>query len=135
MRQFLTYGSVRGVPGNRHPYRAPSVGFSVVRPHRISCPSQHPAATGEKWRQSRFSCYSLNVKCNMGALTMRLPDELQKMLEEFCRQQHRSSSDVVRESLRRHFAQEQLRQLREKLRPYAEAKGLLTDEDVFRTVS
>jgi len=21
MRQFLTYGSVRGVPGNRHPYR------------------------------------------------------------------------------------------------------------------
>lgn len=71
----------------------------------------------------------------MSALTIRLPDELQKMLDELCRQQHRSSSDIMRESLRRYYAQEQLRQLREKLRPYAEAKGILTDEDVFKAVS
>jgi len=71
----------------------------------------------------------------MSALTIRLPDELQKMLDELCRRQRRSSSDIMRESLRRYYAQEQLRQLREKLRPYAEAKGILTDEDVFKAVS
>ena len=30
---------------------------------------------------------------------------------------------------------EQLESLRRRLRPYAEAKGILTDEDVFRMVS
>ncbi len=32
-------------------------------------------------------------------------------------------------------AAEELRSLRERLRPYAEAKGFLTDEDVFKAVS
>jgi predicted transcriptional regulator len=71
----------------------------------------------------------------MNTLTIRLPGELQKKLEKLSKQQRRSTSDVVRESLRRNLAQEQLRQIREKLRPYAEARGFLTDEDVFKAVS
>jgi hypothetical protein len=31
MQQFCTYGSVRGVPGNRHPYRDESAGKSRQR--------------------------------------------------------------------------------------------------------
>jgi predicted transcriptional regulator len=71
----------------------------------------------------------------MSAMTIRLPPQLQQKLQKLCRKQHRSASDVVRESLRRYIAAEQLRDAREKLRPFAEAKGFVTDEDVFKAVS
>ena len=71
----------------------------------------------------------------MNTLPIRIPKDLRKKLEKLSKQQRRSTSDVVRESLRRYLAQEQLRQIREKLRPYAEARGFLTDEDVFKAVS
>ena len=71
----------------------------------------------------------------MNAMTIRIPEELEKQLQRLCRQQHRSNSDVVREALRRYLAIERFRQLRQRLRPYAEAQGFLTDEDVFKVVS
>jgi len=51
------------------------------------------------------------------------------------RQLQRPTSELVRESLRRYLVQEELRLMREKLRPYAEARGYLTDDDVFKAVS
>lgn len=71
----------------------------------------------------------------MTPLTLRIPADLQRQLQKLCKQQGRSASDVVRESLRRYVVAEQLRQAREKLRPFAEAGGFLTDEDVFKAVS
>ena len=71
----------------------------------------------------------------MTAMTIRIPEKLRKELEKLCEEQDRSASDVVREALRRYVALERFRQLREKLRPYAEARGILTDEDVFKVVS
>jgi predicted transcriptional regulator len=71
----------------------------------------------------------------MSTLTVRIPPELQRQRDKLCNSQHRSASDVVRDSLRRYIAAEQLHQLRGKLRPYAEAAGMLTDEDVFKAVS
>jgi predicted transcriptional regulator len=71
----------------------------------------------------------------MSAMTIRIPPELQRKLQKLCKEQHRSASDVVRESLRRYIAAEQLRSLRKKLRPLAEARGFITDEDVFKAVS
>jgi predicted transcriptional regulator len=71
----------------------------------------------------------------MDALTVRIPSDLQSRLEKFCKRQHRSASDVLRESLRRFLVAEQLREIREDLRPHAEAAGFLTDEDVFKAVS
>jgi len=44
-------------------------------------------------------------------------------------------SDVVRESIRRYVAVEQFRRLRAKTLPFAEAQGILTDEDVFKALS
>jgi predicted transcriptional regulator len=78
------------------------------------------------------SCTTMEYMSN---LTVRIPEKLRKELKQMGRQQQRPVSDLVRDSLRRYVAQEQLRQIREKLRPYAEAKGLLTDEDVFKAVS
>jgi predicted transcriptional regulator len=71
----------------------------------------------------------------MSNLTVRIPAELRKELQQLGKKQHRPVSDLVRDSLRRYVAQEQLRQIRQRLRPYAEAKGLLTDEDIFKAVS
>jgi predicted transcriptional regulator len=71
----------------------------------------------------------------MSTITLRLPDDLREQLEALSRQKQRPSSELVRESLRQYLAQEELRLLREKLRPYAEASGFLTDEDVFNAVS
>jgi predicted transcriptional regulator len=71
----------------------------------------------------------------MSPITLRIPPDLQRQLQKLCRQQGRSASDVVRESLRRYVIAEQLRQTREALRPFAEASGFLTDEDVFKAVS
>ena len=71
----------------------------------------------------------------MSSLTIRIPDDLKKQLETYCEQQHLAFSDVVRDSLRRYLAVEQFRSLRRKTLPFAEAQGLLTDEDVFRKIS
>ena len=47
----------------------------------------------------------------------------------------RSRSDLVRDALRRQLALLQFEQLRRRIVPFAEARGYLTDEDVFRDVS
>ncbi len=68
-------------------------------------------------------------------LNVRIPSSLQKELQALCKKQDRSTSDVVRESLRKYLAMEKMNQLRAKLRPHAEATGFVTDEDVFKAVS
>ncbi len=71
----------------------------------------------------------------MNAMTVRIPRDLERELRKLCKQQHRSPSEVVRESLRQHIALEQLCDLRRQLRPHAEAAGFLTEDDVFKAVS
>lgn len=68
-------------------------------------------------------------------LSIRLPAALRRRIERLCREQNRPASEVAREALRRYVAAEELRRLRESLRPYAEARGFLTDEDIFKAVS
>ena len=71
----------------------------------------------------------------MSTLTLRIPDDLKEQLEELSRQQQRPTSELVWESLRRYIVSEQLKALRRATVPLAEAQGLLTDDDIFRTVS
>ena len=71
----------------------------------------------------------------MSSLTVRIPESLQKELQELCRRQHRPASDVVRDSLRRYLAAGKFQALRRKALPFAEAQGFLTDEDVFEAIS
>jgi predicted transcriptional regulator len=70
-----------------------------------------------------------------GAVTVRLDDDLEPLLDEVCRRSGRTRSAVVREALRRHLAQLRFEQLRRRVMPFAEAHGYLTDEDVFNKVS
>ena len=65
-----------------------------------------------------------------GAVTVRLDDDLEPLLDEVCRRLGGTRSDVVREALRRHLARLRFEQLRRRVMTFAEARGYLTDEDV-----
>ncbi len=71
----------------------------------------------------------------MTTLTIRLPDDLRSELDKLSRDENKAVSDIVRESLRRYVAVERFRALRRKILPFAEAQGLLTDDDVFKALS
>ena len=68
-------------------------------------------------------------------LTIRLDDDLDKMLTKAAKQSGKNRSEVAREALRRQLRVSQFEVIRKKLMPFAEARGYLTDEDVFREVS
>ena len=68
-------------------------------------------------------------------LTIRLDDELESRLEQLCQQTGRNRSEIVRDALRRQLSLLRFEHLRRRVLPFAEARGYLTDEDVFRDLS
>lgn len=68
-------------------------------------------------------------------VTVRLDAELDRLLDDVCRRSRRKRGDVVRDALRRQLALLQFEQLRRRVMPFAEARGYLMDEDVFKDVS
>lgn len=68
-------------------------------------------------------------------LNVRIPAALKRQLDALSRRQHRPSSELVRESLRRYIASEQLAALRKMTVPLAEAQGFVTDDDIFKAIS
>jgi len=71
----------------------------------------------------------------MATLTIRIDDELNDLLTELAKSQHRSKSDLVRDMLRRQLALTAFQEARRRLLPLGERAGYLTDEDVFRDIS
>jgi predicted transcriptional regulator len=69
------------------------------------------------------------------AITIRLDAELDKMLNQVSRKLKRSRSEVVRDSLRRQLSIYIFETLRKNALPFAEKKGYLTDDDIFREIS
>jgi predicted transcriptional regulator len=68
-------------------------------------------------------------------LTIRLDRGLNSMLSRAAKHSGRSRSEVAREALKRQLRLEQFEGLRKRIMPFAEARGFLTDEDVFEEVS
>ncbi len=69
------------------------------------------------------------------ALTVRIPDDLRKELQEISDSEAKPVSDLVRESIQRYVSIYNFRKLRNTILPFAEAQGILTDEDVFKSIS
>jgi len=69
------------------------------------------------------------------SVTIRLDERLERMLREECRRCGQNRSEVMRDALRRQLAIRRFEELREQMLPGAEARGYVTDEDVFRDVS
>ena len=68
-------------------------------------------------------------------LTIRLSKAMRHDLEGVAKIERIPMSDLVREALRRTIAVHRFRRLRKMALPYGEARGFLTDEDVFNAVS
>jgi predicted transcriptional regulator len=68
-------------------------------------------------------------------LTIRLDGDLDKLLSRAARKSKKNRSEIAREALRRQLRISQFEALRRRIMPFAEARGYLTDEDVFRDVS
>lgn len=68
-------------------------------------------------------------------LNVWLDDDLAAALERVCAGTGKTRGEIVREALRRALRLADFDILRDQLRPYAEAAGWRTDEDVFRAMS
>lgn len=80
------------------------------------------------------------MRCTMydmktSSVTIRMDTDLKRQLNKLCKQTGRTQSELVRDALKRQFAIIRFRQIRRKVLPLAEARGYITDEDVFRDVS
>ncbi len=68
-------------------------------------------------------------------LTIRLDRDLDDLLTKASKRSGRNRSEIAREALRRQLRLDQFEELRKRIMPFAEARGLLTDEDVFSQIS
>ena len=70
-----------------------------------------------------------------GSISVRLDKDVERLLARAVRLSGRTQSEVIRDALRRQLAIDVFDQMRRRVAPFAEARGLLTDEDVFKIVS
>ncbi|MBI5815728.1 MAG: ribbon-helix-helix protein, CopG family [Nitrospinae bacterium] len=68
-------------------------------------------------------------------ITIRLPDKLSKELTMAVKAEKSSKSEIIRDAVAYYLALKRFRQLRKHILPFAEAQGLVTDEDVFKAIS
>jgi predicted transcriptional regulator len=69
------------------------------------------------------------------ALTIRLDPGLDRQVTRAAKRAGISRSEIVRDAVRRQLSLAQFQDLRRRIMPLAEARGYLTDEDVFRDAS
>jgi predicted transcriptional regulator len=68
-------------------------------------------------------------------LTIRLDKDLDRLLARASKRDGKNRSEIAREALRRQLRLQQFEALRKRIMPFAEARGFLTDEDVFSQIS
>jgi predicted transcriptional regulator len=69
------------------------------------------------------------------SLTIRLDRDLDALLTKASQRSGKNRSVIAREALRRQLRLEQFEEIRKRVMPFAEARGYLTDEDVFSQIS
>jgi predicted transcriptional regulator len=69
------------------------------------------------------------------SLTIRLDKDLDRLLTRASKRAGKNRSEIAREALRRQLRLQQFETLRKRIMPFAEARGFLTDEDVFSRIS
>lgn len=68
-------------------------------------------------------------------LTIRLDPPTERRLRLLAKRSGRTRSEIARDALRRQMAVLQFDEARRQILPFAEARGLLTDEDIFKQIS
>jgi predicted transcriptional regulator len=64
-----------------------------------------------------------------------LDKDLDALLARASKRSGKNRSEIAREALRRQLRLEQFEEFRRRVMPFAEARGFLTDEDVFSQIS
>ena len=82
---------------------------------------------------SRAWCTTVSYMA--GTITIRVDTKTERMLKRVVKLSGRTRSEITREALRRQLSLDLFEQLRRRVAPFAEAQGLLTDEDVFKALS
>ncbi len=84
----------------------------------------------------RILFFTLGLLCSLPGFSQEsILDSLQKELEMVVKTEKSSKSEIIREAITRYLASKRFQQLRKKVLPFAEAQGLITDEDIFNTIS
>lgn len=68
-------------------------------------------------------------------LSIRIDKDLESLLDKVAKRTGRPKSELVREALHRQLTLESFQQTRNRILPFAESQGLLTDEDIWREIS
>ena len=71
----------------------------------------------------------------MSTVTVRLDPKLDKQLRQLAKRTGQPKSQLIRDALRRQLAITRFEELRQSAAPFAEARGWLTDDEVFRDIS
>lgn len=79
-------------------------------------------------------CHTLS-DVKTATLSIRLDKDLERLLGKVSKQLGRSRSEVARDAIRRQLRLAQFEASRRRMMPFAEARGFLTDEDVFAKIS
>ena len=81
--------------------------------------------------QTRLTMYDMKTS----SLTIRLDKDLDALLSKASQRSGKNRSVIAREALRRQLRLEHFEEIRRRVMPFAEARGYLTDEDVFSKIS
>ncbi|TVL96932.1 MAG: CopG family transcriptional regulator [Candidatus Brocadia sp. WS118] len=68
------------------------------------------------------------------SITVKLSDKLKKELNAAVKTEKISKDEIIEDALARYLAIKHFHKIRKKVLPFAEAQGLLTDEDVLQTM-
>ncbi|HBD94852.1 MAG TPA: CopG family transcriptional regulator [Spirochaetia bacterium] len=69
------------------------------------------------------------------ALTISLPESINKQLNRYIKEENTTRSDFVREAISNHLYFKKLQKIRNKMILFAQSQGIFTDEDVFSKIS
>jgi len=68
-------------------------------------------------------------------VSISLPEDMAEELDRFARSTGRNKSDIVKQSLSLFLWEMKLRAVQKKLGPKAKKLGIVSEEDVFKTIS
>ena len=68
-------------------------------------------------------------------LSVSLPEKLASELEDYAKKTGRNKSDIVKESVSVYLWEARFRKIRRRLSVKAKKGGIVTEEDVYRTIS
>lgn len=67
-------------------------------------------------------------------ISVSFPENMAKELDRISKESGRTKSDLIKEALREYLWEERFAGLRQAIARKAKARGLVTDEDVFKAV-